>query len=381
MRLFFVINQDPLDGSAHALYVLRHLRSLARAGASEGRRVRLVCPVRRTVAELAAALGGEFPPEFEVASVASWRRGPDGRGFSIGAVFHHAAWRHLRRESRPGDLVASASFPKLLDFLGRRVAGHPRLGLRLAYEVHQLEELSLPASHRKVRLERAALARVSRLVTTTDPLRSLLQANFPGITCRNLGLACGYPPPEFLPPVAAPLRRAGYFGSVSPEQGVPWLVEVWPAVRAAAGPVELHLYGRLRRGEAAPPARPEHGVVFHPHVPSPEVPAVAAGMDVLLIPALAVAHRPSIAFTKAYDYAGLARPVVAADLPTIREVLRDGVEARLHQPGDAAGLAAAVAELAADPALRQRLQEGCRQRARGFSWPERARRWWEFVGP
>ena len=46
------------------------------------------------------------------------------------------------------------------------------------------------------------------------------------------------------------------------------------------------------------------------------------------------------------------RAIVASDLPAIREVLRDGENALLVAPGDAAALAAAIAAVIADPALR-----------------------------
>jgi glycosyltransferase involved in cell wall biosynthesis len=58
---------------------------------------------------------------------------------------------------------------------------------------------------------------------------------------------------------------------------------------------------------------------------------------------------------KAYQALATATPLVTADTPAARELLRDGADALLVPVGDARALAAAVRSLAADPALRERL--------------------------
>lgn len=378
MRLFFVINQDPRDGSAHALYCMRHV--LALAAARPRHAVELVCAARCTAAALGAAVDRDVPSNFSVTGLPHVRRPKRGLGFTLSAVFHHAAWRHLRRHAREGDIAATASFPKLLEFLGRRV---PRLGARrprLVYEVHQLEQLGRPSGHPKVEQEQRALRLADRLVTTTQPLWNILQSEAAGISCANLGLAVGHPPaPDRLRREGEPFRL-GYFGSTSPEQGVPWLAGAWPRLRPALGPAaELHIYGRVRRGETAVAAQPGEGLFVHEPVAARGVPEACRPLDALIIPALAQAHRPAIAFTKAYDYLGLARPIVAADLPTVREVLRLEKDALLFTPGDEEALRTQLARLASDAALRMRLRASCLERAEHFSWERRAEAWWDFA--
>jgi glycosyltransferase involved in cell wall biosynthesis len=64
-------------------------------------------------------------------------------------------------------------------------------------------------------------------------------------------------------------------------------------------------------------------------------------------------------------------PVLAADVPGVREVC--GEAARYTNPQDAAGFAAAMAQIAAEPRLREELSERGRRRAAEFSWDGCAR--------
>jgi glycosyltransferase involved in cell wall biosynthesis len=54
--------------------------------------------------------------------------------------------------------------------------------------------------------------------------------------------------------------------------------------------------------------------------------------------------------------------VVASRLSGIPEAIEDGAQGLLVEPGDARGLADAIARLAADPALRERLGAAARER-------------------
>jgi glycosyltransferase involved in cell wall biosynthesis len=65
-----------------------------------------------------------------------------------------------------------------------------------------------------------------------------------------------------------------------------------------------------------------------------------------------------------------ARPVITADTPAAREVLRDGVEALLVPPGDAGALARALRRLAADAGLRARMGAAARARYEELGTPQ-----------
>src|SRR5205085_11759892 len=66
-------------------------------------------------------------------------------------------------------------------------------------------------------------------------------------------------------------------------------------------------------------------------------------------------------------------PVVATDIPVLREYLTPGVDALLVPPADPAALARAMADLMADADLRRRLVDAGRTVAHRFTWADAAR--------
>ncbi len=75
---------------------------------------------------------------------------------------------------------------------------------------------------------------------------------------------------------------------------------------------------------------------------------------------------------KIFEYMGLGLPIVAADVPSIREVLQNNSNALLYAPGDAAALAAALLQVCNDPALARRLAAGAAASAAACSYEHRA---------
>ena len=77
---------------------------------------------------------------------------------------------------------------------------------------------------------------------------------------------------------------------------------------------------------------------------------------------------------KLFEYLALGRPIVASDLPAIREVLTHDETALLVPPGDPRALAAAMTQIAGDPGLAARLADAARALAPSYTWEARARR-------
>jgi glycosyltransferase involved in cell wall biosynthesis len=116
-------------------------------------------------------------------------------------------------------------------------------------------------------------------------------------------------------------------------------------------------------------------VTFTGIVPPPEVPNLLRGASVLVLPNTASAI--STQFTsplKLFEYMAAGRPIVASDLPSIREVLTHEANALLVAPGDAHALAAAIQRLLDDQALAGRLAAAALQAAGEYTWRRRAER-------
>jgi phosphatidylinositol alpha-mannosyltransferase len=95
-----------------------------------------------------------------------------------------------------------------------------------------------------------------------------------------------------------------------------------------------------------------------------DLPRHHAGADVFVAPATGK-ESFGIALVEAMA-AGL--PIVASDIRGYREVVRQGAEALLVPPGDAAALARALGRVLADPALATALATAGRARAARYAW-------------
>jgi glycosyltransferase involved in cell wall biosynthesis len=116
-------------------------------------------------------------------------------------------------------------------------------------------------------------------------------------------------------------------------------------------------------------------VTFTGMVAPPQVAALLRRARVLVLPNPASAI--STRFTsplKLFEYMAAGRAIVASDLPSIREILHDGVHALLVEAGNPAALAGAIRRLLADPALASRLGRAARDAAPEYSWERRAER-------
>jgi glycosyltransferase involved in cell wall biosynthesis len=83
---------------------------------------------------------------------------------------------------------------------------------------------------------------------------------------------------------------------------------------------------------------------------------------------------PYASHQKLYEYLAARRPVVASDLPSVREDVVDGESALLVEPGSPQALTQAVTRLLESPELAQRMAEAGYALAERFTWRARAAR-------
>jgi glycosyltransferase involved in cell wall biosynthesis len=71
---------------------------------------------------------------------------------------------------------------------------------------------------------------------------------------------------------------------------------------------------------------------------------------------------------KVFEYLAAGLPVVASRSGQLPAIITDGVEGLLTPPGDPLPLAAAIAGLREQPALRARMRQAARHAALGHTW-------------
>jgi glycosyltransferase involved in cell wall biosynthesis len=163
-------------------------------------------------------------------------------------------------------------------------------------------------------------------------------------------------------------------------QGISTLIEAMPIILAAFPEAQLHLIGpaksRQQKGLlklATKLGLSREEIHFVGPVPPEQIPEQLRAASVCLAP-LAYNDRnvtQGCCPIKVLEYAAAARPIVAADLPVVRELLGEG-ETLFFQPGDAVDLARQVVSLLSHPGAARAMGERAARRVRGaFTW-ERA---------
>jgi alpha-1,3-rhamnosyl/mannosyltransferase len=176
----------------------------------------------------------------------------------------------------------------------------------------------------------------------------------------------GETPPGPLPP-GTPSRYALHVGTVEPRKNVSTLLAAWRLLRARrADPPAIVLCGGFGwnaeavRREIAEAER-EGWLVHLGYTGAAELAALYNGAELVALPSFYEGFGlPAIEALKA------GAPLVASDLPVLREVAGD---AALYAPPDRPDLwAERIAALLADPERREELRRRGLERAKGFDW-------------
>lgn len=228
--------------------------------------------------------------------------------------------------------------------------------------------------------ERRVCRRASGLVTITGALREALAARHgelaPALVLPD-GCRLDDPPPAEPLPHPPPVRVV-YIGQLYPWKGVDVLVE---AMRDLED-VELVVVGGLppepdldRLKKLASAHSVAGRVKFRGFVPPPELAGERAKADLFVVPLLdSTTARLFTSPLKLFEAMASRRPLVASNLPSIREVLTHEVNGLLVAPGDPVALASAIRRIRDDPSLSRRLAARAFEDVRAYGWDRRAER-------
>jgi glycosyltransferase involved in cell wall biosynthesis len=167
-----------------------------------------------------------------------------------------------------------------------------------------------------------------------------------------------------------------YLGTLTDWQGLDLLIEAMKAVTAEQ-PAHLRIVGRGRHWQRKQLQKRirklglEESIILDATVPHHDVPQVIAQADVCVAP-LALNDRnvtQGCCPIKVIEYMACARPIVAANLPVVRELVREDIDALLFAPDDADDLARQILRVLNDRALAEKLSANAAARARSkLTW-------------
>jgi glycosyltransferase involved in cell wall biosynthesis len=126
-------------------------------------------------------------------------------------------------------------------------------------------------------------------------------------------------------------------------------------------------------GEQDDPVRPYPSLRIQPFVPHRKVPGWYGQADLVLLPYQGnLRHADSLSPMKLFEALASGRPIIASDLPPLREILEHGKTALLVEPKHVEGWVRAIDMLRRDRVLAAKLAQGARELASRFGWRERA---------
>jgi glycosyltransferase involved in cell wall biosynthesis len=174
----------------------------------------------------------------------------------------------------------------------------------------------------------------------------------------------------------SPLPTLLYLGTLADWQGIDTLIAALPVV-LAENPVRLRLVGPGRKPQLKSLQKRlrklglEAQVSLEPPVPHDQTPALIAQADICVAP-LGYNDRnvnQGCCPIKILEYMACGRPIIAADLPVVRELVSAGREALLFSPDDPADLARQILAVLADSGLAATLGANAAARAHQcFTW-------------
>ena len=255
-------------------------------------------------------------------------------------------------------LSSRASFwRKSVVCLIARLAGRPYLLHVHGSEFADFYEECPPAARRIVR---AVLANATLVLALSEAWRAILEKISPRARVEVLMNAVPLPPPEALRRRAEGQPNVLFFGEIARHKGVLELARAFARVAAAFPDLRL-VYAGTGRGvaetrELTASLGLGERAVFTGWLEAQRKRATLAGATVFVLPSH-VEGMP-MALLEAMSW-GL--PVIATPVGGVPEIVTHEVDGLLVPPGDVAALAAAIARLAREPQLRERLGRAARE--------------------
>jgi len=311
------------------------------------------------------------------------REGKQKIHVSWNGIFHIACLLKIRKMLREKQFHALYTrHPNIADFFLK----HRRsLKMPIIFEAHEIFHLTTERKDKiqKMKAQEARIySKVDGIVTTTKELKDQLKKTFH--ISSDIAVIPNGVNIEFFESSLEKVKigRILYVGQLYPWKGVDTLLKAMCFVPKG----ELHIVGGDKQQIddlilQADRLSISNRVFFHGHVSPHEVRDFLKSASVVVHP-LAKKNTKDAEFSsplKMFEYMAARIPIVASDLPGIREILTDQVSALLVPPDDPKVLAKGIQLMLDDPKLRQRLSDNAYETVQQHSWAKRAERIEQYI--
>ena len=367
LSIIYPHNQRLMSGKAHDIVIMRTCHAVAQ----QGHQVKIITGKPSGTDTVYDFYGLKPLPEFEIIQVPMLR----GRHFSWHGVFNLFCLLKILylKEKGQADVIYLREI-KLARFL---LQFKKLIGLPFVIEVHDLKiNKFYDSCPVKDKGEDVVFRKVDAIVVLLTSFGRILKEtyNISGIPVIKAPLAAEK--------IRFPInsnnnggKTIGYIGQLYPMQGVDILIEAiryMPDARLSiigGNEKDLNRLKHLASNLDLDKRIDFHGFV-HPH----RVSEIAKDIDVMVICALDRGKRRYAAHTKLYEYMAMGKPIVAFDLPSVREEVTDGKDILLAKPDDPKSLAEKIGYLLDNPDVARQLALNAYGTADEFSWAKRAAR-------
>jgi glycosyltransferase involved in cell wall biosynthesis len=287
-------------------------------------------------------------------------------------------WFLIQRPRRKRDLILYTRDEYLGPWLLRL---KQRLGLRVFFEAHNIHSRSWARRFRDA----------DGLVAITHGLRQeFVEVGLPPERCVVAPDGTDLSRFAALPDRAEARRQLNlladepivcYTGQLFPWKGVYTLVESAGQLPEAQFVIVGGIPEDVQALRSFAASHQVTNVQFVGHVPPTEVPLYQAAADVLVLPNSgreAISARYSSPL-KLFEYMAAGRPIVASGLPSIREILTDGLDALLVEPDDPDALANGIGRILSSAELATSLGMAAQRKVADFTWQKRAQEILDFI--
>lgn len=172
-----------------------------------------------------------------------------------------------------------------------------------------------------------------------------------------------------------------YSGNIYEGRGIEYLIDIAPSMKEVKFLVVGGLEEDVRRCRELASAKDAGNIKFTSYVSHHMVPLYLAAADVLVMPYTSQmtirGGTQAQEFTspiKLFEYMASGRPIVATSIPSVSEILKDGVNAVLVPPDSAEALERGINRALGDPAFAERISRRAASDAEGYTWEERAKK-------